>query len=133
MGDYADDFIERNEFLDHDDEPHPTAHQGRSMNMSIYNGHEITLVGEGQLTYCTRCKGGEVELDEQCIDRMTARLATSTARIAELEQQLAEAKAVVEAAQSVVGKTGIMKLTGRGSLDKLAVAMQVYAALANKE
>lgn len=45
----------------------------RAYRATNFASHEpnIELVGEGELAYCNRCKGGEVELwDENCTERV---------------------------------------------------------------
>lgn len=38
--------------------------------VTMDKGHNIVFVQDGELAYCKRCHGGEVELEVSCADRL---------------------------------------------------------------
>ena len=49
--------------------------------MPTPNDHDIELIGPGELQWCRRCQGGEVELQESCAVRLAREVEMLRARI----------------------------------------------------
>jgi hypothetical protein len=47
--------------------------------VAAQGGHKIRFVGEGHLSYCDRCHGGEIELETSCAERLAGQLAAAQA------------------------------------------------------
>lgn len=60
----------------------------RQVAESKHKGHDIELVGEGDLASCPRCYGGEVQLEESCADRLVVQRNALQREVAQLKEQL---------------------------------------------
>ena len=87
--------------------------------------HDIELVGPGGLEWCRRCGGGEVELQEPCTARVTAKVAALSATNARPRALLKRARAAVN------GFSAVCRLTAMtGNAEMYADAERWEALLA---
>ncbi len=85
--------------------------QSKELAEAKRKGHKIRLIGEGELDYCDRCNGGEVELEVSCAERLLERTKAAEKELTDLKERLENpTEEMIEAA--------FMEYVGHGNVPK---------------